>query len=77
MPAMLGASAAEVQWLLNSSCDSGGPGNGTFASLALPHLLMPRFLHLTLVGIGLGHLFFAYSICCKAVIMLVNTQIHK
>jgi len=62
MPAMLGASAADRRWLLISSCDSGGPGDGMFASLTLPHLLIPRFLHLTWAGIGLGQLFFAYSI---------------
>ena len=39
MPAMFGASAAEVQRLLINSHDSGGPGDGTFASLAIPHLL--------------------------------------
>ena len=67
MPAMLGASTAEVRWLLISisSRDSGGPGDGTFAYLALPHLLLPGFLHLTWVGIGLGQLFFAYSIRWK------------
>ena len=35
MPAMFGASAAEVWWLLLiSSRDSGGPGDGTIASQA-------------------------------------------
>ena len=32
MPAMFGALAAEVWWLLISSRDSGGPQNGKFAS---------------------------------------------
>jgi len=40
-------------------------GDGTFASLALSHLLNPGFLHLTWVKIGLGRLFFAYSIRWK------------
>ena len=40
MPAMFGASAAEVRW---------DPGDGTFASLAIPHLLIPGFLHFTSV----------------------------
>ncbi len=42
MPAMFGASAAEVRSLPISSHDSGGPGDGT-----LPHLFLPGFLHLT------------------------------
>ena len=62
MPAMLGASATDRRWLIISSHYSGGPGDGKFASLALPHLLKPFFLQLTWVGIGLGQLFFAYSI---------------
>jgi hypothetical protein len=51
MPAMFGASTAEVRCLLISSHDSGGPGGGTFASLAIPHLLIPGFLHFT-SGLG-------------------------
>ena len=60
MPAMFRASATEVQWLLISSHDSGGPGdgNGTFASQTLTHLLIRGFMQSTWVGIGLGLLFF-------------------
>jgi len=79
MPAMLGASATDRRWLLISisSCDSGGPGDGMFASLALPHLLTPGFLHLTWVRIGLGWLFFAYSIHWKVQNMLnYSLQYH-
>ena len=47
MPAMFGASAAEVRALLISSDDFGGFGSVTFASLALPHLLIPGFLRFT------------------------------
>ena len=65
MPAMFGALAAEIWWLPISSHDSGVPGDGMFASQALPHLLIPGFLHMTLLGIGLGATFFAYSICWK------------
>ncbi len=65
MPAMFGASAAEVHWLPISSHDSGGPGDGMLASQALPLLLLPGFLHSTWVGIGIGLLFFAYSIHWK------------
>jgi len=62
MPAMFRTSAAEVWWLLIISCDSGGPKDGTFASQALPHLLIRGFLHSTWVGIGLGRLFNASAL---------------
>jgi len=65
MPTMVRASAAEVWWLPISSHNFGAPGDGMFASQALPHLLIPGFLHLTWVGIGLGWLFIAYNICWK------------
>jgi hypothetical protein len=45
MLAMFGVSAAEVRALLISSHDFGGFGSVTFASQALPHLLIPGFLH--------------------------------
>ena len=83
MPAMLGASAAEIRWLLISSHDSGGLGDGAFASLALPHLWIPGILHLTWVGIGLGTILWltasTESVGNKlmAVISLARTQIHK
>ncbi len=47
MLAMFGVSAAEVQALLISSHDFEGFGSVTFESQALPHLLIPRFLHFT------------------------------
>jgi hypothetical protein len=47
MSAMFGASAAEVRALLISSDDLGGFGSVTFASQALPHLLIPGFLRFT------------------------------
>ena len=62
MLAMFGASAAEVRALLISSHNFGGFGSVTFASQALPHLLIPGFLHFTWVGTGLGHHFLARSV---------------
>jgi hypothetical protein len=47
MLAMFGAWAAEVQALLISSHDFGDFGSVAFASQALPHLLIPEFLHST------------------------------
>ena len=57
MPAMLGASATEVRWLLISSSKFWVLWTVTFISLAIPHLLIPGFLRLTWVGNGLGHIF--------------------
>jgi hypothetical protein len=54
MLAMCGASAVEITQLLIHSHYSGDPGDGTFASLAIPHLLIPGFLHFTSVGTVLG-----------------------
>ena len=47
MPDMFGASAAEVRALLISSEDFRGFESALFASQALPHLLIPGFLHFT------------------------------
>ena len=47
MPAIFGALAAEVQALLISSDNVGVLGSVTFASQALPYLLIPRFLQFT------------------------------
>ena len=43
MPAMFRALEAEVRWLLISTHDSGGPGDGTLASQALSHLFDAEF----------------------------------
>ena len=81
---MFGASAAEVWWLVISSHNSGGPGDGTFASLAIPHLLKTGFLRSEVTILCWQHplkvsrtcLTIHYNIT-KAVISLAWTQIHK
>ncbi len=53
MAGMLGLPCQQM--LVISSHNSGGPaGDGTYASLAIPHLLIPGFLHFTSVGTVLG-----------------------
>ncbi len=54
MLAVFGASAAEVWALLISSDNLGGFGSVTFESQAIPHLLIPGFLHCTSVGMVWG-----------------------
>ncbi len=51
--AMFRASAAEVRAIIISSDNFGVFGSVTFASQALPHLLIGEFLHFTWVGTGL------------------------
>jgi hypothetical protein len=65
MLAMFGASAAEVWALLIRSDNFGGLGSATFASQALPHLLIQGFLHFTWVGTGRGHHFLTGSVCWR------------
>ncbi len=65
MPAMFGASAAEVRWLLINSWDFGCIWNVTVISLAIPHLLILGFLCFTWVGTGLGQLIPTWSVCWK------------
>ncbi len=65
MPAMYGALAAEVRWLLINSQDFGCIWSVTVISLAIPHLLIPGFLRFTWVGSGLGHLIPNWSVCWK------------
>ena len=69
MLAMFGASAAEVRGLLISGCNLGGAWDGMFASQALSHLFLPRFLHLIWVGISLGKLF----ICLQYQLKVLRT----
>ncbi len=56
---------AEVRALLNSSDNFWGFGSVTFASQALPHLLIQKFLHFTWVETGMRHHFLAGSICWR------------
>ncbi len=63
LPAMFGALAAEVQALSISSHNFEGPGDGTFASQALPHLLILGFLNFTSVGTDLGPFSLTGSVC--------------
>jgi hypothetical protein len=69
MPAMFVASAAEAR-----SLPIGGPRDGTYASQsqALPHLLIPGFLHFTRVGTSLGKLLptWDFAECVRNILMV-------
>jgi hypothetical protein len=65
MPAMFGALAAEVWWLLINSQDFGCIWSVTVTSLVILHLLIPGFLCFTWVWTGLGPLISTWSICWK------------